>query len=96
MHTNSNLVQFCSVAKHLEMFQEANKQLDQVSRGLTNYLDMKRLAFSRFFFLSNDELLQILAQTNDPQSVQVRYLLSNFAVAFLGRILSNRISRENN
>ena len=30
VHTNSNLVQFCSVAKHLEMFQEANKLLEQV------------------------------------------------------------------
>lgn len=64
--------QVCNSQKLLDSFIEANKLLESVQKGLADYLETKRLAFARFFFLSNDELLQILSQTKNPLAVQVR------------------------
>jgi dynein heavy chain, axonemal len=39
-------------------------------KGLTKFLNDKRSIFPRFFFLSNDELISILAQAREPLIVQ--------------------------
>jgi len=67
---NVRVLDFCPNQKLLEMFSESNKLLDLVSKGLSDYLETKRSGFSRFYFLSNDELLEILSETKDPAMVQ--------------------------
>lgn len=54
----------------LATFQRNNDLLEQIMKCLESYLETKRVAFPRFYFLSNDELLDILAQTRNPHAVQ--------------------------
>ncbi|KAF1334344.1 Dynein heavy chain, partial [Globisporangium splendens] len=53
-----------------ETLQQHNAHLDKIQKNLEDYLETKRMAFPRFYFLSNGELLEILAQSKNPQAVQ--------------------------
>jgi len=60
----------CTSAGMLESLNAMEERLDRIQKSLDEYLETKRQAFPRFYFLSNDDLLEILGQARDPQAVQ--------------------------
>jgi dynein heavy chain len=70
VHNNGQALAACTQEGLLDTWTQANMDLDMVQKGLDDYLETKRGAFARFYFLSNDELLEILSQTKDPLRVQ--------------------------
>ncbi|KAM9856968.1 dynein axonemal heavy chain 1 [Aulostomus maculatus] len=67
---NRKVIELCPDTHLLDNLKECNALLEQVQKGLSEYLETKRRSFPRFYFLSDDELLEILSQTKDPTAVQ--------------------------
>lgn len=69
----------CSTPGLADKLRENNRLLERVQKELQSYLELKRSQFARFYFLSNDELLEILSESTDPLKVQ----------AFLCKVFEN-------
>jgi dynein heavy chain len=49
---------------------EMNTRLEDIQKSLDMYLETKKVIFPRFYFISNDDLLEILGQSKNPPAVQ--------------------------
>jgi len=67
-----------------ERLEEIQQQLILCEKALAEYLEKKRLAFPRFYFVSSADLLDILSNGNNPKAVRLfvcrLFLIYFFAV----------------
>ncbi|XP_066216240.1 dynein axonemal heavy chain 14 [Saccopteryx leptura] len=70
MENKLDALQIVTSAGVLEMLQSCNTSLEYIKKSLEDYLEIKRMTFPRFYFLSNAELLDIIAKSRNPMSVQ--------------------------
>ena len=71
-----NIKQSCHAPNRLSDLQNLSTGLEKCQKSLNDYLDSKRNAFPRFFFISDDELLSILG-SSDPNCVQEHMIKVN-------------------
>ena len=64
-----SVMEACNVEGRLTTLQNLSAELEACQKSLSDYLETKRNAFPRFFFISDEELLSILG-SHDPKNVQ--------------------------
>ncbi|KAK1331639.1 hypothetical protein QTO34_009597 [Cnephaeus nilssonii] len=70
MSKDSNALRSTHYPGLLDSLIEMNTILEDIQKSLDMYLETKRHIFPRFYFLSNDDLLEILGQSRNPEAVQ--------------------------
>ncbi|KAJ3198630.1 hypothetical protein HDU82_001178, partial [Entophlyctis luteolus] len=66
-----NAVEACMKEGLFEVLEKLQSQLALCEKSLAEYLETKRLAFPRFYFVSGSDLLDILAKGNMPIEVAI-------------------------
>ncbi|KAH1023596.1 hypothetical protein HUJ04_012770 [Dendroctonus ponderosae] len=64
-----NVVESTNKAGLLEILEELQRNLTLCEKALAVYLETKRLAFPRFYFVSSADLLDVLSNGNQPKQV---------------------------
>ena len=66
-----------------------NTKLEEIQKSLDMYLETKRQIFPRFYFLSNDDLLEILGQSKHPEAVQphLKKCFDNIKALIIAKVL---------
>ena len=65
-----NAQRSCRGDNMLATVTDMDEKLEQIQKSLNQYLETKRMAFPRFYFVPDDDLLEILGQSRDPLAVQ--------------------------
>ncbi len=61
-------------------FTQLADQLTRCQKSLNEFLEEKRSVFPRFYFIGDDDLLEILGQSTDPAVIQVHLSLHQHMV----------------
>eukprot|EP00919_Chromeraceae_sp_WS-2016_P005632 GHVR01013171.1.p1 GENE.GHVR01013171.1~~GHVR01013171.1.p1 ORF type:complete len:2258 (+),score=491.25 GHVR01013171.1:121-6894(+) len=65
-----NALRACSKSGMLDQLKWMENSLDTIQKSLEDYLEKKRREFPRFYFISDEDLLEILGQGRNPEEVQ--------------------------
>ena len=65
------VVSFSEIPRLRDTLPGMSQQLDICQRALSDFLEEKRGLFPRFYFIGDDDLLEILGQATNPTVIQV-------------------------
>ncbi|KMR01925.1 dynein heavy chain axonemal [Lasius niger] len=76
----------------LEILNKLNDKLEALQLALEQYLETKRRVFPRLYFVSNDDILEILAHSKRPDLMQshIRKLFANIKSLKLSKSLTGK------
>ena len=69
INKDRNCMRALIIKGFLQLLLDLNKKFEQIQKNLNQFLEAKRGQFPRFYFLSNEDLLEIIGQSKDPKPI---------------------------
>jgi dynein heavy chain len=69
INAERNCLRALIVKGFLGTLNDLNAKFEQIQKNLNQFLEAKRGQFPRFYFLSNEDLLEIIGQSKDPKPI---------------------------
>lgn len=70
INRNNRILSLCSMSGLKNLLGTMIDQLQRCQKALNEYLEEKRSLFPRFYFIGDDDLLEILGQSTNPQVIR--------------------------
>ncbi|KAG2383610.1 hypothetical protein C9374_004281 [Naegleria lovaniensis] len=70
IHANPLCFQVVNIPNIVPSLEKLSEQLNKLQKCLGEYLEKQRAAFPRFYFVGDEDLLEIIGNSNDPQKLQ--------------------------
>ncbi|XP_008181522.3 dynein heavy chain 2, axonemal [Acyrthosiphon pisum] len=93
MYKENNLFRACNCKSLFKHLNTMNYRLEVIQRALEVYMESKRHIFPRFYFISNCELLEILGNSKNPESIQP-HLKKLFTNVYSIKIITNNNQKK--
>lgn len=76
----------------LDQINKLVQSLEEIQQSLDMYLETKRQIFPRFYFISNDDLLEVLGQGRNPEAVMphLKKCFDNITLLRLEKVSENK------
>ena len=70
IHENNLVIALADISAIDRILPDLIEQLDRCQKALNDFMQQKRDRFGRFYFIGDDDLLEILGQSKNPQVIQ--------------------------
>uniref|UniRef100_A0A7S1KNU3 Dynein heavy chain, cytoplasmic n=1 Tax=Percolomonas cosmopolitus TaxID=63605 RepID=A0A7S1KNU3_9EUKA len=78
VQSNPLILEIIAIPNCLKTLEGLHTQLQRVQKSLGEYLEKQRAAFPRFYFVGDEDLLEIIGNADDPEKIQ-KHLKKMFA-----------------
>ena len=96
VRSKPSVLNLLSMSNTLRTLERLSELLDKIQRALGSYLEKQRSHFPRFYFVGDEDLLEIIGNSKEPIQVQ-RHISKMFAaIASLECEIEGEGSQENN